>query len=72
MSSCNDELYNMKPLLVVILGPTAVGKTELTLLLAERMKCPVLNCDSRQIYNGTVAAWSELEAQYWQMFGMGF
>lgn len=52
MSSCHDELYNMKPLLVVILGPTAVGKTELTLLLAERMKCPVLNCDSRQIYNG--------------------
>ena len=40
----------MKPLLVVIVGPTAVGKTELTLQLAERMKCPVLNCDSRQIY----------------------
>jgi len=42
----------MKPLLVVIVGPTAVGKTELTLQLAERMKCPVLNCDSRQIYRG--------------------
>ncbi len=42
----------MKPLLVVIAGPTAVGKTELTLQLAERMNCPVLNCDSRQIYKG--------------------
>lgn len=34
----------------MILGPTAVGKTELTLSLAERYACPILNCDSRQIY----------------------
>lgn len=36
--------------LIVILGPTAVGKTELTLSLAENLNCPILNCDSRQIY----------------------
>lgn len=42
----------MAPLLIVILGPTAVGKTELTLSLAERLGCPILNCDSRQIYRG--------------------
>ena len=36
--------------LVVVLGPTAVGKTELTLQLAERMQCPILNCDSRQMF----------------------
>lgn len=42
----------MTPLLIVILGPTAVGKTELTLSLAERWHCPILNCDSRQIYRG--------------------
>ena len=40
----------MTPTLVVILGPTAVGKTELTLSLAEHFNCPILNCDSRQIY----------------------
>lgn len=40
----------MTPLLVVVLGPTAVGKTELTLSLAEMLHCPILNCDSRQIY----------------------
>lgn len=40
----------MTPLLIVILGPTAVGKTELTLSLAEKLGCPILNCDSRQIY----------------------
>ena len=42
----------MRPLLIVILGPTAVGKTELTLSLAEYFHCPILNCDSRQIYKG--------------------
>ena len=42
----------MTPLLIVILGPTAVGKTELTLSIAEELGCPVLNCYSRQIYRG--------------------
>lgn len=42
----------MKPLLIIILGPTAVGKTDLTLSIAEKLKCPILNCDSRQIYKG--------------------
>lgn len=37
-------------MLIVILGPTAVGKTDLTLSLAEQLQCPILNCDSRQIY----------------------
>lgn len=36
--------------LVVLLGPTAVGKTEMALQMAERMHCPILSCDSRQIY----------------------
>jgi tRNA dimethylallyltransferase len=47
----------------VILGPTAVGKTELTLSLAEHYACPILNCDSRQIYRdmriGTAAPTQE-------------
>lgn len=38
--------------LVVLLGPTAVGKTELSLAVAERLGSPVINCDSRQIYRG--------------------
>ena len=36
--------------LFVLLGPTAVGKTALSLQLAERLGAPILNCDSRQIY----------------------
>ena len=38
--------------LYVLLGPTAVGKTELALQIAEMLGCPILNCDSRQIYRG--------------------
>lgn len=38
--------------LYVLLGPTAVGKTELALQMAEELGSPILNCDSRQIYRG--------------------
>ncbi|GHU61315.1 tRNA dimethylallyltransferase 1 [Bacteroidia bacterium] len=38
--------------LLVILGPTGVGKTELGLLLAEKIDSPVISADSRQIYKG--------------------
>ncbi|MDR0305875.1 MAG: tRNA (adenosine(37)-N6)-dimethylallyltransferase MiaA [Chitinispirillales bacterium] len=34
----------------VILGPTAVGKTDLALAAAERFGYEVISCDSRQIY----------------------
>ena len=36
--------------LIVITGPTAVGKTELTIELAQHYGIPVINADSRQIY----------------------
>jgi tRNA dimethylallyltransferase len=38
--------------LYILLGPTAVGKTELALQMAEKLGSPILNCDSRQIYRG--------------------
>lgn len=38
--------------LIVILGPTGVGKTELCLRVAENFHIPVINADSRQIYRG--------------------
>ena len=37
--------------LVVLLGPTAVGKTELSLKLAEHLKSPIISADSRQLYS---------------------
>ncbi len=36
--------------LLVITGPTGVGKTELCLRLAERLSSPIIGADSRQIY----------------------
>lgn len=49
--------------LVVLLGPTGVGKTELSLKLAELLHSPILNADSRQMYRdipiGTAAPTTE-------------
>lgn len=36
--------------LIIILGPTGVGKTELSLQIAERFCSPIISADSRQIY----------------------
>lgn len=36
--------------LIVILGPTGVGKTELCLSVAEHFHIPIINADSRQIF----------------------
>ncbi len=36
--------------LIVLLGPTGVGKTELSLQIAKQLRTPIINADSRQIY----------------------
>ena len=55
------------PALLLILGPTGVGKTELSLRVAEHYGCPIINCDSRQIYRhipiGTAAPTAEEQAR---------
>ena len=51
------------PTLVVILGPTGVGKTDESLRLARLYGCPIVSADSRQIYRdlpiGTAAPTQE-------------
>ncbi len=39
-----------EPLLVVVLGPTASGKTALSLALAEKFDAEIVNCDSVAMY----------------------
>lgn len=39
-----------KPKLIVILGPTAVGKTALSIKLAKKFKGEIVSADSRQVY----------------------
>ena len=41
---------SIQPVLLVLTGPTGVGKTELSLRLAEHFGCPVVSADSRQIF----------------------
>jgi tRNA dimethylallyltransferase len=43
---------NRLPLLVVILGPTASGKTSLALALARKFDAEIVNCDSVAMYRG--------------------
>lgn len=40
----------MKNILIVLLGPTGVGKTEISLDLAARFNCEIISADSRQFY----------------------
>lgn len=40
----------MQRRLIILLGPTAVGKTDYSIQLARRYDSPVISCDSRQIY----------------------
>ena len=38
--------------LLVLTGPTASGKSDVCDILAKRMRCRVINCDSKQVYAG--------------------
>ena len=41
-----------KPLLVVIVGPTAVGKTDFSIQLAQAVNGEIISGDSMQVYKG--------------------
>ncbi|MGN5884110.1 tRNA (adenosine(37)-N6)-dimethylallyltransferase MiaA [Staphylococcus simulans] len=45
-------MSSTKPLLVVIVGPTAVGKTELSIELAKAIDGEIISGDSMQVYKG--------------------
>lgn len=47
-----EEAQSSRSPLIVILGPTAVGKTEIAILLAERLRGEIVSADSRQFYRG--------------------
>lgn len=53
----------MEHKLIVLIGPTGVGKTELSLSLAEFLHTPIINADSRQLFKdlpiGTAAPTQE-------------
>lgn len=45
-------IMQSKPSLILIIGPTAVGKTELAIQLAERLNGEIISADSRLFYRG--------------------
>ena len=38
--------------LIVVVGPTGSGKTDLSIRLAQHYGAPILSTDSRQVYRG--------------------
>ena len=53
--------------LITVVGPTAIGKTALSLKLAKQYDAPIISCDSRQFYKettiGTAVPTAEEQAQ---------
>lgn len=58
--------------LIVVLGPTGIGKTKLSMALAEEFHVPIINADSRQIFKeipiGTAAPTLEEQARVKHFF----
>jgi tRNA dimethylallyltransferase len=46
------DAEDKRPPLLVLVGPTAVGKTELSLSVAEKFGCEIISGDSMQVYRG--------------------
>ena len=47
-----SEILIKKPKILVIVGPTASGKTSLSIELAQRFNGEIISADSRQVYTG--------------------
>lgn len=41
---------NLQKYLIVVVGPTAIGKTSKAIQIAQHYKCEIISCDSRQFY----------------------
>ena len=41
-----------KPLIVFLVGPTAVGKSSVALIIAKKLNAEIISCDSMQVYKG--------------------
>lgn len=46
----NISQSSLMPILIVLIGPTGVGKTELSLSLAQHFRTAIISADSRQLY----------------------
>ena len=56
----------MKQKLLIIAGPTAVGKTAISIELAKRLNGEIISCDSMQIYKGMDIGSAKIKKQEMQ------
>ena len=45
-----SEIFPIKKPILALVGPTAIGKTELSLTIAEQFGCEIISLDSMQVY----------------------
>jgi tRNA dimethylallyltransferase len=50
--TCQSSIVNRQSAIVLVVGPTAAGKTDLAVALAEALGGEIISADSRQIYRG--------------------
>ncbi len=48
----DDSVANPRPLAILLMGPTASGKTELAVELVRQLPCEILSVDSAMVYRG--------------------
>lgn len=46
------KTQHLKPKIIFLAGPTAVGKSDLAISLAEKLNAEIISCDSMQVYKG--------------------
>ena len=49
----HKQTQNTLKQLITVVGPTAIGKTSLSIALAKSFEAPIISCDSRQFYKET-------------------
>jgi tRNA dimethylallyltransferase len=65
MSQLSEQQIRHRPL-VVIVGPTAVGKSRIAIEVAKRYETDILTADSRQVYRGMDIGTDKPQTEAWQ------
>lgn len=66
MNQFSDSGERRATALVVVLGPTGAGKSDLAIRLARELNGEVVNCDSLQVYRGFDIGTAKVPAAEWQ------
>jgi len=59
-----SKILNLKSKILIVVGPTSSGKSELAVKLAKRFNGEIISCDSRQIYKGMDLGTGKVEGKW--------